>query len=237
MHFILFDAYGTLVELDDFYARLKRGFETAGVLLPLEVVMRAARAEMKHYIAHTIHARTEADWNKLKSDCVSVLAESIRAQEYSLDLSHETVLEILDGALIFRVFPEVREILETLKARGVGMGVLSNWDGSLRNVLRDLDLIRFFDFVLVSAEVGIQKPARAFFEMGLQKAQAKYSALRADECFYVGDHYDGDVAGARGADMVPVWLVRDKRDLASGELRDDGGVLRIRNLGELAPLV
>jgi HAD superfamily hydrolase (TIGR01549 family) len=192
---------------------------------------------MKHYIAHTIHARTEADWKKLKSECARVLAHSIHAQQYSLDLSHEKVLEILDGALVFRVFPEVREVLEALKARGAKMGVLSNWDGSLRNVLRELDLMRFFDFVLVSAEAGIQKPAREFFELALQQARGKCSSLGANECFYIGDHYDGDVMGARNAGLAPVWLVRDGRDLASGELRDDDEVLRISSLRELTALL
>jgi putative hydrolase of the HAD superfamily len=128
-------------------------------------------------------------------------------------------------------------VLAALQARGVGLGVLSNWDGSLKNVLRDLGLMQFFDFVLVSSETGIQKPQREFFEQGLRLAQAEYSTLQAQQCYYVGDHYDGDVAGARNAGMIPVWLVREARDLASGELRDDDEVLRIRDLRELLALV
>jgi putative hydrolase of the HAD superfamily len=237
MPFVLFDAYGTLVELDDFYARLHRGFEKVGVLLPLEIVTKAARAEMKYYIAHTVHARAEGDWLGLKSDCARVLVESIRAQNYALDLSHEEVLEILDASLVFRVFPDVRGALETLRARGVAMGVLSNWDGSLRNVLRELDLFSFFDFILISAEAGIQKPAREFFDLALQNVQAKYSGLTAPDCYYIGDHYEGDIEGARNAGLTPVWLVRDERDLASGEMRANDKALRIRELGELAPLI
>lgn len=237
MRFILFDAYGTLVELDDFYARLQRGFEARGVLAPPEIIQRAAREEMQHYIAHTIHARTESDWLQLKNDCARVLADSIRAQDYPLDLSHQSVLEILNAALVFRVFPDVREALETLRARGVAMGVLSNWDGSLRKVLRELNLFEFFDFILISAEVGIQKPAREFFDLALQKVQEKYSDFDARDCYYIGDHYDGDIEGARNAGLVPVWLVREERDLASGEMREDDRVLRIRELGELAPLL
>jgi putative hydrolase of the HAD superfamily len=237
MKFVIFDAYGTLVELDDFYGRLQRGLAAAGASLPFDVVKSAAHAEMKYYIAHTVHARTEADWLALKSECARVLAQTIRAQEYSFDLLHRRVLEALDAALVFRVFPEAREVLEALQARGIGLGVLSNWDGSLKNVLRELDLMPFFDFVLVSSEAGIQKPERAFFELALQEAQQKYSDLETRDCFYVGDHYDGDVAGARNAGLVPIWLIRDQRDLASGELREDDEVLRIRDLRELVSLI
>jgi HAD superfamily hydrolase (TIGR01549 family) len=191
---------------------------------------------MKYYIAHTVHARNESDWMKLKEECARVLIETIRAQGYSVEISAERVLEILNAALVFHKFPEATEVLRELQARDVGMGVLSNWDGSLKNVLRDLDLINFFDFVLVSSEVGIQKPDREFFELSLKQAQAKYSGLTARDCFYIGDHYDGDIEGARNAGMHPVWLVRDVRDLASGELREDDEVLRIRDLHELLAL-
>lgn len=237
MKFVLFDAYGTLVELDDFYTRLKRGFEEAGVLLPADVVRDAARSEMKFYIANTIHARTEADWLALKHQCARVLADSIREKGFNLPLSVDEVLDVLNASLVFHVFPEARQTLDALQERGVHMGVLSNWDGSLRHVLRDLELIEYFDFILVSAEAGIQKPAREFFEVAIRKAQAKYSDVAPQDCYYVGDHYDGDVEGARGANMIPVWLVRDERDLASGEMREDDEVLRIRDLRELVSIV
>lgn len=237
MRFVLFDAYGTLVELDDFYGRLQRGFAARGVILPPAVVTHAARAEMQHYIAHTVNARTEADWMNLKKDCARVLAENIRTQDFLLDLEDEKVLRVLDAALVFHTFPEVIDTLAALKMRGVGMGVLSNWDGSLRHVLRDLNLIEYFDFVLISAEVGIQKPQREIFQLALQQAQQKHAALQATDCFYVGDHYDGDVAGARNAGLTPVWLVRDQRDLASGEMREDDEVLRIASLRQLVELV
>jgi putative hydrolase of the HAD superfamily len=236
MKFAMFDAYGTLVELDDFYGRLQRGFETAGVLLPADVVKQAARAEMQHYIAQTVHARTQADWKRLKNECADVLAETIRGEHPTFDLSPDRVLAVLEAALVFRVFPEVRAVLQVLQARGVRMGVLSNWDISLHNVLDELELSHFFDFVLVSAEVGVQKPQRAFFEEGLRLARRECSALEARDCFYVGDHYDGDVLGARGADLVPVWLVRAERDLASGETREDDEVLRIESLHALLTL-
>lgn len=237
MPFLIFDAYGTLVELDDFYIRLQRGFAASGVLLPLELVTHAARKEMQHYISRTVFARTQSDWLALKVECAEVLSNAIREVESSFALDATKVLRVLEDALVFRVFPEVISVLETFNARGVKMGVLSNWDFSLHPIFQSLQLSDYFSFILPSSQVGVQKPDARFFEHALQLARKEYSGLQSHECFYVGDHYEGDVIGARNAGMIPVWLVRNERDLASGNLPDDAGVLRIRDLSELQKLI
>jgi putative hydrolase of the HAD superfamily len=191
---------------------------------------------MKYYVKHTVWARTEADWKKLRTECARVLANSIRELGHELALPEAAVLQVLEDALVFHAFPEVQQTLQNLRTRGVGMGVISNWDGSLRQVLQDLDLMKYFDFVLISAEEGIQKPAAELFRRGLQRAQERYSDLVEKRCLYVGDHYDGDIAGARDAGLRPVWLVRPERSVVSGELRNDTEVLRISNLSELLVL-
>lgn len=234
--FLIFDAYGTLVELDDFYGRLHRGFAGLGVLLPLEVVTQAARAEMQHYISRTVFAREEADWVALKAECAGVLNRAIAAQHKNFALGEAQVLRVLESALVFRTFPEVREVLDDFKARGVKMGVLSNWDFSLHRILDSARLTEYFSFVLPSSEAGVQKPAREFFALAWQRARREYSRLQRRQCWYVGDHYDGDVLGAREAGMKPIWLVRDTRDLASGALREDATVPRIADLRGLLSL-
>ena len=117
------------------------------------------------------------------------------------------------------------------------MGVLSNWDISLHRILESAKLAEYFSFVLPSAEAGVQKPAREFFSLALQRARREYSRLQSQQCWYIGDHYDGDVLGARNSGMKPIWLVRDQRDLASGELREDEEVPRIADLRGLVSLL
>lgn len=234
--FLIFDAYGTLVELDDFYGRLQRGFAAAGHELPLDVVTRAARLEMQHYMTHTVSARTQADWIALKHDCAGILAGAIKSQEEGFNLGGDRVLRLLEDALVFRIFPDVIQVLQTFHNSRVKMGVLSNWDFSLARILEEVGLAKYFSFILPSSEVGVQKPAREFFEHALQLAQRGEPNLQSSDCVYVGDHYDGDVVGARGAGMTPVWLVRSERDLASGEVRDDEVVLRIEDLRGLLSL-
>jgi putative hydrolase of the HAD superfamily len=232
--FLLFDAYGTLVELDDFSARLQRGFAARGASFPLEAIRRAAQREMRHYIQHAQRARDETSRDEVRRECAGVLAAALREQEYSLEWPDAAVQEVLIEAIAFRAYPETAEVLAALHARGVAMGVLSNWDYGLGEELEKLDLARFFRFVLTSAQAGAQKPQRAFFERGLQHARREYSNLAAGECYYIGDHYEKDVLGARAAGLTPLWLVRDRRDLASGDTREaDDKVTRLASLRDL----
>jgi len=236
--FVLFDAYGTLVELDDFYGRLHSGFAKHGVALPLEVVTNAAHREMKHYIAHSIQARDYNSWLAIRRDCAYILAEAIREQGYQVPLSPAAALKILGDAIVFRPFPETAEVLEALQARGVWMGVISNWDYHLGQILTDMKLARFFHFILASAQVGREKPSPELFQAGIEQAHRALPGLTAQGCYYIGDHYEKDVIPSRAVGMTPIWLVRDQRDLTSGDTQDsdDAGVLRIMTLRDLPDL-
>lgn len=237
--FLIFDAYGTLVELDDFYGRLQNGFAQHGITLPLEVVTSAAHQEMKHYIAHSVQARDRENWLAVRRECAAILADAVRKQGYEVPISPAGVLQVLGDAIVFRTFPETVEVLETLHERGVPMGVLSNWDYTLGDTFAEMDLARFFHCILSSSQVGVEKPAPEIFHAGLEQARRSTPGLEAQHCFYVGDHYEKDMVPSCSAGMTPVWLVRDRRDLASGETHHtaDTGVLRISNLRELLLIV
>jgi putative hydrolase of the HAD superfamily len=56
------------------------------------------------------------------------------------------------------------------------------------------------DAVLVSESEGVSKPAREIFE----RAAARVG-VPVQECCYVGDHPELDVAGATAAAMLAVW--------------------------------
>ena len=64
---------------------------------------------------------------------------------------------------VWSAYPEVAGVLSRLQARGLKLGVVSNFDQRLYAVLDHLDLTRFFTKVIISSEVGIDKPDPAIF--------------------------------------------------------------------------
>lgn len=119
---------------------------------------------------------------------------------------------ILDGA---------PEALDTLRAAGLRLSLASNAEPLLRRKLEELDLARRFDHLAISGEVGVEKPAPAFFRGALDAL-----GVAPDRALHVGDLYEIDVVGARGVGMQAILVD------AVG-LYADRDVTRIRSLGEL----
>ena len=104
----------------------------------------------------------------------------------------------------WEVFPDALECLRALEARGIPVGVVSNWDSRLRDVLEGLGLAGRFRFVLVSAEFGAEKP-----DPGIFLEAARRMGIEPRACVHVGDLYREDVLGARAAGLRAVLLDRD----------------------------
>ncbi len=105
-----------------------------------------------------------------------------------------------------RLFADVRPALEALRNQGMPMGVLSNFGTHLDEVLQRFDLHRYFDFVVISAQVGLAKPDPRIFELVVEKA-----GHPAPRLLYVGDHIGDDIEGARGAGLDAVLIDRGDR--------------------------
>ena len=100
-----------------------------------------------------------------------------------------------------RVMPDTPAFLERLLAQGYLLGVISNSIGTLEDQLVRLGLARYFQAILDSAIVGIQKPHPGIFKLALQRA-----AVEGSEAVFVGDTYATDVGGAQLAGLTGVLM-------------------------------
>jgi len=100
-------------------------------------------------------------------------------------------------------FPYTKFVLEKLKKDSFGIGIISNWDASAKTVLADSELIHYFDHVVISSEIGVEKPAKEIFLRALQMA-----GTSPEECLYVGDNYYDDVIGSSRAGIDAVLINR-----------------------------
>ena len=99
------------------------------------------------------------------------------------------------------VAPDVHETLLELKDRGYALAVLSNRRESCTLELADLELLDYFNFVLVAGEVNSWKPDTEIFMSGLERL-----GTTPKSTLYIGDNYYADVVGAEKAGLIPVLL-------------------------------
>ena len=160
------------------------------------------RAEMAYYRDHSDEGRDPESLADLRRRCAAVL---------SRELGREVPVETMMASIRFHAFDDAPPALAVLRARGLILVCVSNWDVSLPRVLERCGLGRVLDGVLTSAAVGARKPDPAIFEAALELA-----GCRADEAVHVGDTAAEDVAGARAAGIRALLLDREGGgDLAS----------------------
>lgn len=98
------------------------------------------------------------------------------------------------GASAWTLTPGALAGFDALRAAGVKVGMVSNWDTRLRAILEDLGVLARMDVAIISGEIGVEKPDPAIFRRAC--AQLGVAPARA---VHVGDSRRKDVAGAQAA--------------------------------------
>jgi putative hydrolase of the HAD superfamily len=115
---------------------------------------------------------------------------------------HE-MYDVFVAAEHYALFEDVTDCLEILSQRGLRLGVISNFAPTLKGILEKKGILHYFDPVIVSTEVGLEKPNPAIFTLALQRA-----GLEAKDVLYVGDHETNDVWAPNQIGMDAVRIIR-----------------------------
>ena len=131
-----------------------------------------------------------------------------------------------------RIEPDVLDLLDALKERGLKIGLVSNvFDppALMRGLFAELRLLERLDAVALSTEAGKRKPHPAIFESALQQA-----GVLPTEAVMVGDRLREDVGGAQAAGLAAIqaaWFVRDGSGVATPAITAEAPVDVLRWLG------
>jgi putative hydrolase of the HAD superfamily len=184
------DAYGTLLTLPDPTPRLVATLREHGFEREPTAIAAAVEAEGRYYKEHTHEGRDASSLADLRERSAAVFLEAL-----GVDLPPAEFAPAYVGALEFELLPGVVESLRALRARGLELAVVANWDISVRERLADFGLDGYFSHVVTAAEAGARKPEAAIFERALELL-----GVRADRTLHVGDDAS-DEQGARAAGL------------------------------------
>lgn len=210
---VFFDAAGTLIHLPrsvgEHYrdvavrfgltldaAALDAAFKTAWKEAPDRQASRGAR-----------HDDDKGWWRDLVGLVLSRTLTPQQTANFDQPAYFDAVYAHFARPGVWSAYPEARATLQVLRARGLRLGLISNFDRRLYPILDDLRLREFFDAIIISSEVGADKPDPRIFETALARLQ-----VSAAEAMHVGDDPKKD-GGAEAAGLRVFRLERPAHDL------------------------
>ena len=174
--------------------------------------------ERRDYLASA--EKTERFWYEIYQKTVLDLNYNGEAESLA-----KKMFKLFRQSKYYCVFPGVVETLERLKARGYRLGLISNYDSSLWQTLDDLKLKQYFDPILISVDVGYEKPHPRIFQKAIRQVE-----LPPDRCAVVGDNLISDVQGAEAVGMKGILLDWYRKH------RDKETLTRVENFNQLLEL-
>jgi putative hydrolase of the HAD superfamily len=122
----------------------------------------------------------------------------------------------------YALFDDVRPALERLASDGYQLGLISNFESWLDDLLVDLGVREAFTVRVISGIEGIEKPDPRIFRLALERA-----GIPAADAVYVGDNPEFDVDPPAALGMFPVLI--DRRGRLPGHIG-----ARITDMADLA---
>jgi 2-haloacid dehalogenase len=193
MTLYVFDAYGTLF---DVHAAAERQKDSIGPKWKeLSQVWRAKHLE--YTWVYSLAGRQAMFW---------MLAQ--RSLDYAITqvgggISTDVRKRLLEAYRTMAPYPEVRDVLTALKARGDRLAILSNGDADmLTDAVRSAKLEGVFDGVVSVVSAGIFKPSPKVYQLIV----GRFSAVPGEVSFQSSNRWD--IAGAKAFGFRCVWVNR-----------------------------
>jgi putative hydrolase of the HAD superfamily len=139
----------------------------------------------------------DADFERLLARAAAACAD---ADPEALEGIADFILAAPPPSTQWVAIPGAVAVLDALQQRGYRLGVVSNHRAWMRSLLQDMGLAAYFEQIIISACVGVEKPDPRIMEMAVTGLK-----LSPAECLYIGDH-PFDVLCAKRAGVGCAWI-------------------------------
>ncbi|KAL5276412.1 HDHD3 family protein [Megaselia abdita] len=230
---VTFDITGTLLNFrrspSEQYVDVAEsfGYTIPAALLSASFIREYKIMEKRHpNYGKTTYGMTYMDWwrvlvantflkcngNIPKDELLTIANELIK------QFKTETSWVLVDGTV---------ELITKIKEAGISVGVISNFDGSLEEILKNMKLPEF-DFVLSSYNCGATKPHPQIFQTALKLG----GNVKPHQSLHIGDTFELDYLGAKNAGWSAVLVnpSNDLSEISDHRMYNDNHVFQTLNL-------
>lgn len=215
--YVLFDAGGTLVGtntdsefwFEQFFVDCcaEQGCKVS--VHDVHEVLRRAAHSRRYDNRCSSDAQARDFWQHIYSAAFSDLlgAKSLNRTPAFIDHLAADYIDRFEQGEFIRLFPDALPCLQALKEQNVRMGIVSNFSTYLQDFLKKLEISDYFDFVVISAEEGCEKPGTDLFYKAIHKCNGSQPA----NMLFVGDHPEEDYLPAKECGMNALLIDRHNR--------------------------
>lgn len=105
-------------------------------------------------------------------------------------------------------YEDCDNVLDSLKKKGFKLGIISNFDERLFDIINNLKLSKYFDFVCIpSNSNGAYKPQAEIFRQALRKSELE----SAQQILHIGDNFELDYKAALNSNFKSILLIHKQR--------------------------
>lgn len=123
-----------------------------------------------------------------EADCLSDQASFLIGRTLTDDnLVALQMVERMKKKPMMQMYDDVKEALNFLSCMGLTLAVVSNHPRGLEENYRNLNIRHFFKAIIVSGEVGYQKPQNEIYELALSAI-----GYNAENAIFIGDNLEND---------------------------------------------
>lgn len=203
---ILFDNWNTLVQAPDLMKPgastkiISKSLQDQGVVFDYNKFVEVYRSVYKKQLSE-VEANEWKEFNYIErlKETLTILGI-----ENNLNLLCEKAWQdyLNEWPVKTSFFPESLKILNALK-QNYKLGLVTNFmDGPVcRQILSNLNYSEIFNSLIISAEIGYQKPSPILFRHALVELKSK-----PQNCVMVGDTYNADIVGAHNAGIKGILI-------------------------------
>lgn len=199
---VFFDIGNTLISLDTDFVR-KTAEKVICKKIPKKKILEA-EAKGKEHVDDIVLSKISGSDKTRAFTYFQIMMEYVGSGPQHAQKVKEMLIKKDKKDGLWRVIDkDAREVLLKLKEKGLVLGVISNSDGRVNRLLKKFNLLDYFNVVIDSSLVGVEKPDKKIFHLALSKAN-----IPARRAVHVGDLYAVDVLGAKAAGMHAVLIDR-----------------------------
>ena len=214
---IIFDAYGTLFDVNSAAEKCK------------DKIGDKWEAFANYWRTTQLEYTWLRSLMKRHKDFWQVTEDSLDKSMKIFNIDNSMRNELLDLYKILSPYPEVPEVLKSLKEKKYKLSILSNGTPSLLNELvKSNNLENLFDDVFSIEEVGIYKPDSRVYDMPIKK----YKIQNNEVAFLSANTWD--VSGGGNYGFNSIWVNRNNNIFDNLDFKPEH---QIKSLKELINLI